>query len=93
VYDLRAIDEGDFYVKFILCNKDDCFKCALTVVYDPAQHDKKEAFFTELVHMARRETLPIVIGVILIFLEGQMRRLKKILISDGLFYLMRQFIV
>jgi hypothetical protein len=44
VYDIGAIDEGDFYVKFILCNKANCFKWALTVVYGPTQNDKKEAF-------------------------------------------------
>lgn len=62
IYDIGAIDEGDFYVKFILCNKNDCFKWALTVVYGPAQNDRKDAFLTELVQLVSRETLPIVIG-------------------------------
>jgi hypothetical protein len=37
VFDIGAIDEGDFYVKFHLCNKDTYFKWALVVVYGPAQ--------------------------------------------------------
>jgi hypothetical protein len=62
IYDIGSIDEGDFYVKFILCNKNDCFKWALIVVYGPAQNDRKDAFLTELVQFVSRETLPIVIG-------------------------------
>jgi hypothetical protein len=62
IYDIGSIDERDFYVKFILCNKNDCFKWALTVVYGPAQNDRKDAFLTELVQFVSRETLPIVIG-------------------------------
>jgi hypothetical protein len=45
VDDLGAIDERDSYVKFIyLCNKNDCFKWTSTVVYDPSQNDKNNAF-------------------------------------------------
>jgi hypothetical protein len=36
VYDIEAIDEGDFYVKFHLCTKEDIFKCALVAIYGPA---------------------------------------------------------
>ena len=35
VFDIGAIDEGDYYVKFHLCNKNDSFKWALVVVYGP----------------------------------------------------------
>lgn len=62
IFDIGAIAEGDFYVKFTLCNKHDCFKWALTVVYGPAQADRKEAFLTELVQMANQEVLPMVVG-------------------------------
>jgi exonuclease III len=62
VFDIGAIDEGEFYVKFKVCNKSDSFKWALTVVYGPAQFERKEAFLTELVQMANHETLPILIG-------------------------------
>lgn len=41
VFDIGAIDEGEFYVKFILCNKYDCFKWALTIVYGSTQNDKE----------------------------------------------------
>jgi hypothetical protein len=41
IYDIGAIEEGDFFVKFTLCNKNDCFKWALTLVYGPAQLEKK----------------------------------------------------
>ena len=55
VYDIGAIEEGDYYVKFKLCNKGDSFKWALTAVYGPAQNDKKEEFLTELVEMTSHE--------------------------------------
>jgi hypothetical protein len=32
-FDIGAIDEGDFYIKFHLCNKVDDYKWALVVVY------------------------------------------------------------
>jgi hypothetical protein len=44
-FDIVAIHEGDYYVKFYLCNKDDSFKWALMVVYGPAQDDQKTTFF------------------------------------------------
>jgi hypothetical protein len=59
---IGAIDEGDFYVKFYLCNKEDSFKWALVTVYSPAQDDQKSCFLTELVNMFSREALPILIG-------------------------------
>jgi len=49
VFDIGAIDEGDYYVKFHLCNKNDSFKWALVVVYRPAQTEFKENFLTELI--------------------------------------------
>src|SRR6266540_5723739 len=44
VFDIGAIDEGDFYVKFLLCDKKDGFKWALVCVYGPAQVPPKEKF-------------------------------------------------
>ena len=61
VFDIGAIDEGDYYVKFHLCNKNDSFKWALVVVYGPAQAEFKENFLTELVHMCSHEQLPMLI--------------------------------
>jgi hypothetical protein len=62
VYDIGSIDEGDFYVKFHLCTKDDSFKWALIAIYGPAQVGLKEQYLTELVHMCSPEQLPILIG-------------------------------
>jgi exonuclease III len=56
------IDEGDYYVKFHLCNKSDMFKWALAVVYGPAQNEHKEQFLAELVNMCSHENLPLIVG-------------------------------
>ena len=61
-FEIGSIDEGDFYIKFHLCNKIDKFKWALVLVYGPAQNDLKEHFLSELVHMCSHETLPIIVG-------------------------------
>jgi hypothetical protein len=71
VYDIGAIDEGDFYVKFHLCTKDDSVKWALIAVYGPVQVDLKEQFLTEMVHMCSHEELPILIQGNLISLDTQ----------------------
>lgn len=36
VYDIGSIQEGDHYVKFHLCNKNDNCKWALVAIYGPA---------------------------------------------------------
>jgi hypothetical protein len=41
-FDIGAIDEGDFFVKFHLCNKDSNYKWALVAIYGPAQSNLKE---------------------------------------------------
>ena len=61
-FDIGAIDEGDFYVKFILRDKSDGFKFALYVIYGPAQLNNKEAFLVEMAHTCSRESLPYIIG-------------------------------
>jgi hypothetical protein len=61
VYDIGAIDEGDFYVKFHLCSKEDSFKWTLVAVYGPAQVHLKEQFLTELVHLCSHEQFLILI--------------------------------
>jgi hypothetical protein len=53
VFDIGAIDEGEFYVKFKVCNKSDRFKWALAVVYGLAKFDRKEAVLMELVRVPR----------------------------------------
>jgi hypothetical protein len=59
---IGAIDEGDYYVKFHLCNKNDSFKWALVAVHGPVQDDQKTFFLTELVNMCSNENLPVLIG-------------------------------
>jgi hypothetical protein len=62
IYDIGAIDEGDYYMKFHLCNDNDYFKWALVAVYDPSQAQHNEQFLTELVNLCSHEQLPILIG-------------------------------
>jgi hypothetical protein len=62
MYDIGAIEEGNYYVKFHLCNKSDNFKWALVVAYGPAQDDNKESFLAKLVNMCSHENLPLVMG-------------------------------
>jgi hypothetical protein len=44
VFDICAIDKGDYYVKFHLCNKDTYYKWALVAIYGPAQAPQKGSF-------------------------------------------------
>jgi hypothetical protein len=62
VFDIGAIDEGDFYVNLKLCNKADSFKWALAAVYGPAQIDQKKIFLAEMVNLCSLENIPILIG-------------------------------
>jgi exonuclease III len=62
IYDIGAIDEGEFYVKFHLCNKANNYKWALVLVYGPAQKEHKERFLAKLVNTCSHENLPLLIG-------------------------------
>jgi hypothetical protein len=62
IFDIGAIEEGDYFVKFRLCNKVDEFKWALVFVYEPAQDEFKESFLAELVNMCSHKNLPLVVG-------------------------------
>jgi hypothetical protein len=62
LFEIGSIDEGDFYVKFKLCNKLDGFKWALVAVYGLAQLDHTESFLAELVRMCSHGNLPLVMG-------------------------------
>jgi hypothetical protein len=62
VYDIGVIDEGDYCVKFHLCNKVNGLKWALVVFYSPAQDEHKDSFLAELVNMYSHENLPLVMG-------------------------------
>lgn len=61
-YDISLIVEGEFYIKFYLCNKSDNFKWILMAVYDPAQEDFKSPFLAELVCACQQNPLPTLIG-------------------------------
>jgi exonuclease III len=61
VFDIGAIDEGDFYVKFTLRYKSTDFKFVLYSIYGPAQLQNKGAFLAELANTCSRETLPFII--------------------------------
>jgi hypothetical protein len=61
-FDIGAIDEGDFYIKFHLCNKVDEYKWALVVIYGSAQDELKESFLAELVNICSHESLPLLVG-------------------------------
>src|SRR6266508_3833486 len=61
-FDLSLIVEGDFFIKFHLCNKSDNFKWILMAVYGPAQDDFKTAFLAELVRTCQENLLPPLIG-------------------------------
>jgi hypothetical protein len=62
VFDIGAIDEGDFYVKFILRYKSNDFKFVLYSIYGPTQLQNKGAFLTELANTCSKENLPFLIG-------------------------------
>jgi hypothetical protein len=58
----------------------------LLAVYGAAQQEFKEVFLTELVHACSKEELPILLGVILISLETQMRKTMRDMMTDGPFF-------
>jgi hypothetical protein len=62
VFNIGAIDERGFFVKFHLCNKDVYFKWVLVAVYNSAQDPQKEQFLTEVVHMTSNERLLVLMG-------------------------------
>jgi hypothetical protein len=62
VLDLSIVVEGEFYIKFHLCNKIDNFKWILMVVYGPSQDNFKTTFLSELVRACQQNHLPTIIG-------------------------------
>ncbi|WVZ85936.1 hypothetical protein U9M48_032792 [Paspalum notatum var. saurae] len=50
-FDIGEIEEGDFFVKFKLRNKEDGFQWVLVSVYGAAQQQYKSAFLSELVQL------------------------------------------
>jgi exonuclease III len=62
IFDIGAISEGDFYVKFTLRCKANDFKFVLYAVYGPAQCPNKGAFLSELANSCSKESLPYIVG-------------------------------
>ncbi|KAJ1255071.1 hypothetical protein BS78_K293300 [Paspalum vaginatum] len=62
VLDPSLIVEGEFYVKFHLCNRTDKFEWILMAVYGPAQDEFKSDFLSELVRACQHNPLPTLIG-------------------------------
>jgi hypothetical protein len=88
VYDIGAIDEGDFYCKFRLRNKKDGFIWALFAVYGPAQDDLKNNFLAEVAGVCGAETHSFIIGGTLILCEERKTKVMKTSAFDGLICLM-----
>jgi hypothetical protein len=61
-FDIGAIDEGDFYVKFTLRYKPTDFKFVLSSIYGLAQLQNKCAFLAEIANTCSKENLPFLIG-------------------------------
>ena len=61
-FDIGEIEEGEFFVKFKIRNKDDGFQWLLVSVYGAAQPSLKESFLTELAHLCAKELLPMILG-------------------------------
>jgi exonuclease III len=59
---ISMIVEGEFYIKFHLCNKLDSFKWILMAVYGPAQDNFKTAFLSELVWACQQNPPHTIIG-------------------------------
>jgi hypothetical protein len=62
VFDICAIDEGDFFVKFTLRYKSTDFKFVLYSIYGPAQSQYKGVFLAELANTCSKKNLPFLIG-------------------------------
>jgi hypothetical protein len=87
-FDIGVIDEGDFYIKFHLCNKVDDYKWALVVVYGPAQDEFKESFLAELVNMCSHERLLLLVGGDYNILRNSSEKIMTITMLYGLSCLM-----
>jgi hypothetical protein len=84
-FDIGQIEEGDYYIKFRLCNKSAGFKWALIVVYGPAQADHKENFLDELVQVCSHERLPLLMGGDYNILRHPSKKVMTITMRDDLF--------
>jgi hypothetical protein len=60
------IIHSNFALKFKLWNKEDSFEWILLAVYGAAQYSEKGNFLGELVRLCGTESIPLMVGVILI---------------------------
>jgi crotonobetainyl-CoA:carnitine CoA-transferase CaiB-like acyl-CoA transferase len=88
VFDIGAIDEGDFYVKFTLRYKSTDFKFVLYSIYGLAQSQNKAAFLIELANPAQRRTFLFLLVGILILCENLRTKVVEFLILNGPPFLM-----
>jgi exonuclease III len=88
VFDIVAIDEGDFYVKFTLRYKSADFKFVLYSIYGPAQSQNKGAFLAELANTCSKENLPFLIGGDFNIMRKPEDKAVEILILNGHPFLM-----
>jgi len=61
-FDICAIEEGDFFIRFKLRHKESGFKFNPISIYGLAQGELKSAFLSEMVRVCSKEALPILIG-------------------------------
>ena len=65
---------GEFHIKLHVENKYDGFRWVLVAVYGAAQPERKELFLAEFVNTCSNETLPLMVGVILILLGTRQKK-------------------
>jgi len=65
---------GEFHIKLHVENKYDGFRWVLVAVYGAAQPKRKELFLAEFVNTCSNETLPLMVGVILILLGTRQKK-------------------
>ena len=81
--EVRSVVMGDFAVKFRVTSKEDGFNWALVAVYGAAQPELKPEFLVDLIRICGFEQLPILVGAILILLDGVRIRTMITLMADG----------
>jgi hypothetical protein len=88
VFDISAIDEGDFYVKFTLRYKSTDFKFVLYSIYGPTQSQNRPRFLLNSLIPAQRRTFLFSLAGILILCENLRTKVVKTLILNGPPFLM-----
>jgi hypothetical protein len=88
VFDIGAIDEGDFYVKFTLRYKSTDFKFVLYSIYGTTQVQNKGAFLAELTNTCSRRPFLFSLAGILILCENPRTKAVETLIINGHPFLM-----